>query len=93
MRSSDLIRSYLKIEADRYQKSGKLRSLLIFIDLYCGSLLIFIKLIDLFQNQKVKNSDLYQAINVAILSMAISLHSMQVCPLLLCVWKLCPSKN
>ena len=34
--------------------------------LYCGSLSIFINLIDLIQNQKLWNSDLYQAIKVAI---------------------------
>ena len=52
------------MKADQYQKSGKLRSLLIFIDLYGGSLSIFINLINLFQNKKLCNSDLYQAIKV-----------------------------
>ena len=65
IRSTDLIRPDLKIEADRYQKSGKLRALLIFIHLCCGSLSIFINLID---QQKLWNSGLYQAIKVAILS-------------------------
>ena len=94
IRSNDLIRSDLKIKADRYQKSGKLRSSLIFIDLYCGSLSIFIDLIDLFQSQKLWNSDLYQVIEVAISSnkrwpgmclqaRLLSLHSMQFYPLLL----------
>ena len=59
-----LIRSDLKIdrEAAQYRKSGKLRSLLILIDLYCGSLSKFIDLIVLFQNQKLWNFDIYQAI-------------------------------
>ena len=90
IRSTDLLRSDLKIEADRHQKSGKLRSLLIFMDLYCGSLSIFINLIDLFQNQQLWNSDLYHAIKVAILSnrrwprgRSLNLHSMQFRPLLL----------
>lgn len=68
IRSTDLIRSDLKIEAGPYKKSGKPQSLLIFMDLYCGSLLILINLIDLFHNQKLWNSDLCQAIKVAKLS-------------------------
>ena len=61
IRSINLILSDLKIEVDRYQKSGKLRSLLWFF-------LDIIDLINLFQSQNLRNSDLYQEIEVAISS-------------------------
>ena len=54
IRLTNLIRLSLKIEIDSYKKSGKLQPLLIFIDLYCGSLSIFIDLIDLSQNKKLE---------------------------------------
>ena len=68
------------------------------MDLYCGSLSIFINLIDLFQNQKLWNFDPYQAKKVAIgdgHTCPRGRSSVQFCPLLLYmgVWNLCLSKK